>query len=149
MVDMTSILNKPASEFKEPPQLPVGRYLLSVGPWKLGESKNHNPQIIYELNVVSPVEVADPSAASMNFPIKRRLTFTLTEGATFRHTAFLAALGLDTDQTTGDLLPQTAGRNCIGTLTLRESQNADGSPKLNPDGTQRMFGDFDAFEVAA
>lgn len=128
MVDMTDILNRAASTVEPPKQLPAGQYLFRVMGYsdKDAEGKplvtsNGNPRIEFQCQAETPIEVDSSQLEGVNFPVKMRHTFVVTENSLFRLVAFLSDhLGIPKDNNTvSGMLPQTTGHMFRGTVVHR------------------------------
>ncbi len=127
MVDFAALLNKKTEDATRPPPLPAGDYLWAVGGYKFGESdKKKTPFVEFEVTPLQASPEIDP-AGLVGIELakrKRDLTFYLTDDALWRLREFLEKTLLinGTGRTFMQCLPETAGKQFIGTVDQQPSQ---------------------------
>lgn len=143
MTDMTDILSRPANKVEPPKRLPPGIYLWTVSkvittdnngqPLK---SMNGNLKIEFECETSIPIEVEASLMEGVNLPAKLRLRFVITENSLHRLTQFLCEhLGLPSELTVAELIPQAAGRTFRGTV-VHQASTKPGDNNLYPNITE-------------
>jgi hypothetical protein len=110
MVDLASLLSKPASEVTPPKPLPNGVYVLTVQDYEYREAgEKKTPLLAFQIQATQPVDV-DPSECEL--PKTLKLDMWLTEASLFRFKNFMEKdLQIEGGQRTMmEMLPETKGR---------------------------------------
>lgn len=137
------ILSMNLGDAKAPPVYPIGNYLMKIGEYKLGESKQKKTFYAeYEMFVLEPKSGVDLEAFSMAgidlSKRKLRATFYLTEDAVYRFKEFAEKAGVDPDGLPlKQALSECQGKQIIGYVT----QDPSGK-----DGDQRMFNNISGWQ---
>jgi hypothetical protein len=121
-LDFSKLLQKPAAEAKKPPVLPPGTYTGVIKKWSPGESSTKKtPFIRFDIGLTDwPDDVEEQDKEGIDLSTRStRVEFYLTDDATYRLSEFIASLGIDLTDSSGnnlsfgELLPQTIGQPVI------------------------------------
>lgn len=114
MTDLRSLLDTKGSEFERPPLLPVGTYGSTVLAREFGKSsKKQTPYVRFSYGNLRPgddVEMEDLEGVDLG---KRtmRSDFYLTENAVFMLREHAELLGIDTEQSLGEIIEEVVGKD--------------------------------------
>lgn len=131
MTNFMHLLDKKVSETERPKPLPVGTYDTVITGYTTGTSQQkQTPYVEFALKVLSPRDDVDPEEwAQVKNPTEAKLKtqFYLTEDSMWRLQDFLAKAGFDTssDMSYAEMLAECAGRNIIGIVSHRQSQDGE------------------------
>lgn len=131
MASMSNILDRPASEIKAPPPIPVGTYLCVVkGLPRYDKSRKQTDFIEFTAEIQSPLDDVDKEElAKIEGGIRGKsikLTYYLTEDAAWRLKKFLEDCGFDMNAegvSMRNVAEQAAGSSIYVTMRQKPSDN--------------------------
>lgn len=139
------ILNMNLGDAKAPPVFPIGNYLMKVGEYRLGESKQKKTlNAEFEIFVMEPksgVDLEAFSAAGIDLAKRKlRATFYLTEDAVYRFREFAEKCGVEVEGLPlKQALSECQGKLIVGYVTQEPSGR---------EGDQRMFNNITGWQAA-
>lgn len=121
--NFASILSRPVTDFERPKPLPQGTYVMVTNgiPRQDKSNKKQTPFVEFTCNVLQAGEDVDPTELATMGGIngkQMKVTFYLTEEATYRLREFLTHLGLDEAEyaTLAEMVEDAPGKQFLATV---------------------------------